>query len=117
MRDPSNNVDELEVGAAIQVFRRVEYGLFQQDGRWWLGRRIGGASSWELITGPMRSASDGGLVFTYLDVDGNVTATPADVKRIQVDLRSESMGGLPKWGQGSNRAVRDSVSTTVYLRN
>ena len=115
--DPSNNVDQLEVGAGIQFFQRVEYGLFQQDGRWWLGRRIAGASTWELITGPMRSASDGGLVFTYLDADGNVTAAPADVARIQVNLRSESVGGLPKWGQGINRSVRDSVSTTVFLRN
>ena len=117
VRDPSGNVDQLEVGAAIQIFRRVEYGLFQRNDRWWLGRRIGGASSWELITGPMLSDSDGGLVFTYLDVDGNVTSTPAEVASIQVDLRSESRGGLPKWGQGSNRAVRDSVSTTVFLRN
>ena len=117
VKDPSNNVDQLEVGAGIQLFQRVEYGVFQQDGRWWLGRRIAGASTWELITGPMRSASDGGLVFTYLDADGNVTAAPADVARIQVNLRSESVGGLPKWGQGINRSVRDSVSTTVFLRN
>ena len=117
VRDPSGNVDELEVGAGIQVFRRVEYGLVSRNGRSWLGRRMGGAATWELIAGPMRTAGDGGLVFTYLDANGNVTATPTDVASIVVDLRSESTGGLVKWGQGSNRAARDSVSTTVFLRN
>ncbi len=78
------------VGALFQSFRRVEYGLYPADGRWWLGRKVGAAASYEKLTGPLLAWASGGLMFTYRDAAGNVTADPTQVVVIDFVIRAES---------------------------
>jgi hypothetical protein len=96
----------IEIGAPFRAFRTVEYGMFQQDGRWWLGRKVAGVDTWELLTGPLQAPGAGGLKFIYYDVNGAVTANPADVHHVDIEIRSESVVG----------ARQDSVQTRVTLR-
>ena len=43
----------IKVGAPFRNFRRVEYAEYQQNSRWWLGRKVGAAASYEKLTGPL----------------------------------------------------------------
>jgi len=36
----------IKVGAPFRNFRSVQYAEFQQNGRWWLGRKVGQAASY-----------------------------------------------------------------------
>ncbi len=98
------------VGALFQSFRRVEYGLYPADGRWWLGRKVGAAASYEKLTGPL--AASGGLVFTYRDAAGNVTADPTQVAVIDFVLRAESN----RVSGSAQQLVQDTLATRVALR-
>ena len=103
------------IGSGIRSFQRAQYGMFQQSGRWWLGRKLGSAGSFELVTGPLRAPADSGLVFHYYDATNTETAVAADVTRIEVVLRSESAGmARSSTGLGMRR---DSLRITVFLRN
>lgn len=100
----------IAVGSPVRAFRAVEYGLFEQDGRSWLGRRVAGGD-WEAITGPLEA--DDGVDFIYYDGNGNPTADPLQVAAVRVTLRAESdFAGGP--GRGFER---DSLSLRVALRN
>ncbi len=99
-------------GAPVRAFRRTKYALFEQESRWYLGRRVGGAVGYELLTGPMLSPEDGGLVLQYFDAAGVATDVPAAVVRIALTLRSESAGRSSRTG-----SQIDSVTTVVFLRN
>jgi len=105
----------IEAGAPIRAFRRVEYGIYQDafDGRWWLGRKVGAAASYEKLTGPLLQQSSGGLVITYHDVTGAVTADPTLVATINLTLRAESYAQPA----GQNAYEVDSLTTRVALRN
>jgi len=104
-----------DVGTPFRVFRRVEYGLYLDagDGRWWLGRKVGAAAYYEKLTGPLLAPASGGLVFTYRDTAGNVTADPTQVAMIEFVLRAESYRP-----SGNTLAFQqDSVAMRVALRN
>lgn len=104
-----------DVGTPFRVFRRVEYGLYLDagDGRWWLGRKVGAAAFYEKLTGPLLAPASGGLVFTYRDTAGNVTADPTQVATIEFVLRAESYRP-----SGNTFAFQqDSVAMRVALRN
>lgn len=107
-------VSDIEVGADLHAFRRVAFLLVQDDDRWWLGRRVGSGAE-EVLAGPLLSYAEGGLAFTYLDGDGAVTADPAEVRRVEVTLRSESLGKSNFSSTVST--VRDSLVLSVHLRN
>ena len=100
----------IQVGTPWTAFRRVEFGIYQDGGRWWLGRKVGSAASYEKLTGPLVSQADGGLVLTYLDDTGNTTTDPTKVSQVQIEIRSESSG----FDRG--KARRDSIQFTVWLR-
>ena len=100
----------IRVGAPWTAFRRVEYGLYEDGGRWWLGRKVGNAGSYEKLTGPLLSPTDGGFVLSYLDADGNTTTDPTQVVQVQIEIRSESTG------RDRGEARRDSIQVTVWLR-
>ena len=102
------------VGALFQSFRRVEYGLYQDagDGRWWLGRKVGAAASYEKLTGPLLPQASGGLVLTYRDAAGNVTADPTQVAVIDFVIRAESYGV----SGNAQQFVQDTLATRVALR-
>jgi prepilin-type N-terminal cleavage/methylation domain-containing protein len=102
-------------GSVITAFRQTQYGLFSRDGRWWLGRKVGSAASYDLVTGPLLAPTNGGLVFSYHDETGAVTTDPAEVHLVDVVLRAESFGKARSVSGLAER--RDSVSVKALLRN
>lgn len=111
----SHDTSIVKIGAPVRAFRRVQYGIYQDAGRWWLGMKVGGAASYTKLTGPlMPPGATGGLVLTYYDSNNAVTTVPANVAIIQIMIRSRSYGQSRRGGTLSNR--QDSVRTKVYLR-
>ncbi len=102
------------VGAPIRSFHRVEYGVYYDEGRWWLGRKVGDAASYERLAGPLRSPTDSGLVFVYYDQAGNVTADSSQVSYVDIILRGESHRPVPGAGGPSYQA--DTLTMRVTLR-
>ncbi|MDK1046237.1 MAG: prepilin-type N-terminal cleavage/methylation domain-containing protein, partial [Anaerolineales bacterium] len=100
------------VGAPFRSFRAIQYGTFLDGGNWWLGRKTPGpGGAYEILTGPLRSPAAGGLVFKYYDATGNVTAVPADVRMIEIVIRSQS---TRQSRQASGLTERtDSIRTKV----
>lgn len=98
------------VGSPFRTFRRVEYSLYQEYGRYWLGRKVGAAASYEMMTGPLKATD--GLVFVYRDAAGVVTTQPNQVATIEVVLRAESYVELQTGGR-----QQDSVALRIALRN
>ncbi len=109
-----NDTAGIRIGTLIRAFRRVEYGLYQDagDGRWWLGRKVGAAASYEKLTGPLLPPASGGLVLTYRDAAGNVTADPTQVAVIDFVLRAESYGV----SSDALEFQQDTLATRVALR-
>jgi hypothetical protein len=105
----------LGIGSGIRTFRRMQYGIFQQNSRWWLGRRPASAGSYEIVAGPLRSQADSGLAFHYYDASGAETAVGSQVVRVEVVLRAES---FERARTGAGLMVRqDSISDMAFLRN
>lgn len=103
----------IKVGAPFRSYRRVQYAEFQLNNRWWLGRKIGAAGSYEQLTGPLVAPSSG-LAFTYYDTLGAVTANPAAVGSVAFTLRTES---FKQTYIGSSFGYQlDSLTTKVVLR-
>jgi type II secretory pathway pseudopilin PulG len=96
----------VKIGSLVRPFRQLEYGLFNWNGEWWLGRRLRG-QTWEPMTGPLLAPADSGLLFSYLAEDGNVAATAADVAAVEILLRA------PRPNQS---AKVDSLRTKVAVR-
>lgn len=110
---PSTDTSYIKVGAPLRTFRRVQYAEYQLNNRWWLGRKVGAAPAYELLTGPLLAPASSGLVFTYYDTLGAVTANPAAVGSVAFTLRTESF----KNTTGSSSPYQhDSVTTKVALR-
>ncbi len=107
--------DYVDVGAPFRAFRSTQYGIYQEDGRWWLGRKVGAAASYEKLAGPLRAPADSGLVLTYYDGAGNTTAIPMQVALVEIILRGESFGKVPRTGQAP-AVQRDTLTTRVSLR-
>lgn len=104
----------LKIGAPFRSFRRVEYAEYQLNNRWWLGRKVGAATSYERLTGPLAAPSSNGLTFAYYDSLGAVTANPAAVASVAFTLRTES---YKKTHVGSTSGYqRDSLTMKVGLR-
>ena len=104
----------IKVGAPFRNFRRVEYAEYQLNSRWWLGRKVGAAASYEQLTGPLVAPSSNGLAFAYYDTLGAVTANPAAVGSIGVTLRTESYKST--YVGTTYGYQRDSLTTKVALR-
>ena len=104
----------IKTGASLRNFRRVEYSEYQQNNRWWLGRKVGGAASYELLTGPLLAPASNGLAFTYYDTLGAVTANPAAVGSVGFTLRTESYKNTTV--DSSFTYQHDSVTTKVAVR-
>ena len=105
----------VNIGAPLRTFRRVEYGLFQKDGRWWLGRKVGSATEYDRLTGPLQSPSDSGLAFYYYDQNGAVTADPTAVRMVEILLRGESLKAVRRVS-GAPSVQQDTLRTRVTLR-
>jgi prepilin-type N-terminal cleavage/methylation domain-containing protein len=104
----------IKVGAPLRAFRRVQYAEYQQNSRWWLGRKVGAAASYELLTGPLLAPGSNGLAFTYYDTLGAVTVDPAAVGTVAFTLRTESFKNTTI---GSGYTYQhDSLTTKVAVR-
>ena len=101
------------VGAPFRSFRAIQYGMFLDDGDWWLGRKRPGVDPYEKLTGPLRSPAAGGLAFKYLDANGAVTAVPTNVRMIEIIIRSQSRG-MSRQASGLTERT-DSIRTKVFL--
>jgi type II secretory pathway pseudopilin PulG len=115
----SENVDGAYVGSPVRSFERVEYGLASKEGRWWLGRKVGSSSTWDLLAGPLRTPADGGVEFTYYDSSGNVLAPgPGSidlVAMVQIVVRAESFK-RSRQGLVKIEFQQDSLRSRVWLR-
>lgn len=96
----------VKIGSLVRSFRQIEYGLFDWNGEWWLGRRLRG-NTWEAMTGPFLAPADSGMLFSYLAQDGSVAASPADIAAVEILLRAPRPGGS---------ARVDSLRTKVAIR-
>ncbi len=104
----------IKIGAPMRNFRRVEYSEFQQNGRWWLGRKVGAAAAYDQLTGPLLAPASNGLAFTYYDTLGAVTVNPAAVGSVAFTIRTESYKNTTV---GSSFTYQhDSVLTKVAVR-
>ena len=104
----------IKVGAPFRNFRSVQYAEFQQNGRWWLGRKVGQAASYEQLTGPVLAPASNGLALTYYDTLGAVTANTAAVGSVAFTIRTESYKNATT---GSSFVYqRDSLTTRVGVR-
>jgi prepilin-type N-terminal cleavage/methylation domain-containing protein len=103
----------IKIGAPFRSFRRVEYAEYPLNNRWWLGRRVGAAASYDQLTGPLVAPANG-LTFTYYDTLGAVTANPAAVGSIAFTLRTESFKNT--YVGTTYVYQRDSLTTKVALR-
>lgn len=105
----------VRTGSGVRMFRRVQYGIFQQNGQWWLGRAVGAGGGYQLLTGPLESPSDSGLVFHYYDAAGAETTVIGQVVRIELVLRAASTARV---SSSTGEAVqRDSLAVAVLMRN
>lgn len=100
-------------GAIVRSWERVRYGLEVRNGESFLMRQVQGQTSAPLV-GPIDPGV--GLVFDYLDASGNETAAAAQVARVQITLRTVSEARTEA-GQQARQQVRDSLTTSVFLRN
>lgn len=104
----------IKVGAPFRSFRRIEYAEYQLNSRWWLGRKVGAAASYDQLTGPLVAPASNGLAFVYYDTLGAVTANPGAVGSVAITLRTES---FKKTYIGNTFGYqRDSLTTKVALR-
>jgi hypothetical protein len=104
----------IKVGAPFRDFRRVEYSEYSLSSRWWLGRKVGGATSYEQLTGPLVSPSLNGLQLAYYDSTGAVTANASKVASVAVTLRTESF--KKTYLKTGFDYQRDSLTTRVAVR-
>jgi len=110
----STDTSYIKVGAPLRSFRLVQYAEYQQNNRWWLGRKVGAAASYELLTGPLLAPASNGLAFTYYDTLGAVTANTAAVGSVAVTLRTESIKSTTV--DSGYTYQHDSLTTKVAVR-
>ena len=101
--------DSVRIGAPVRSFTPVRFGLTTYDGDVYLGRAER-AAPLTPVAGPLSAGT--GIEFVYRDALGAVTATPTDVRQIEVMVRSGS-GVLNSLGT----TVSDSITAWVYTRN
>lgn len=111
----------ITVGSPMRFVRWVRYSLYAApSGQWYLGfcSPTCTISGREPIAGPFVPASgaSSGIHFTYLDVNGAVTATPAAVAQVSVLVRADSRSRMSTAGF-DRRLAGDSLRFTVGIRN
>jgi Tfp pilus assembly protein PilW len=104
----------IKVGALVRAFRKVKYSEFQDQGRWWFGRRVG-SGNYEKLTGPLLDSASNGLTLSYFTSTGTTTTTPSAVSVVKVQIRTESTKPYRKL-RGRPAFRYDSITTKVALR-
>jgi prepilin-type N-terminal cleavage/methylation domain-containing protein len=108
--------DSIVPGSPFRVFEVLIYKLYQSGGRWYLGARsaTAGETAFQPMLGPL---TPNGFRLDYFDANGVTTASPAQVRTIQVTLIGQSAQRVSGTGYGSQAMAADSVVTRVTLRN
>jgi hypothetical protein len=106
-------------GAPIRFYRRARYALVTgTDGRWYLGYTecAGVCGTLDIVAGPVRSPSGRGVGFTFRDSLGAVTAVPANVAFLELELHTD---GAPVGERSRMRsgALADSLRVSIAVRN
>ena len=111
----TNIAGAITVGAPVRGFERVKYRLYQPSGdtSWYVGFQPGGQTIQPLI-GPLLT---NGLTFQYFNAAGAVTAVRTQVARIDVTVRARTTAQVRAGGQAARRAIVDSITFSVALRN
>jgi hypothetical protein len=109
-------LDRIDVGAPVRAFRSTEFGVFQQEGDWWLGERASEASGWQILTGPLFPPVPGGIEFSQYKADGTPAIDGFDVATLEVLLWTR---GDPRYPAPSSekRRGKDHMRIRVHLRN
>lgn len=103
--------DTVRRGASIRAYTSYWYGLYEESGDWYLGRRgVDGVT--QPLVGPLEPRASAGLRFAYFDRMGTVTAVATQVAQIRVTLRSSSRVTTP-----AGVPVGDSMVTSIFPRN
>ena len=112
-------------GSVIRFYRRAKYKLYQPttNGAWYVGYLDcpgGTCGTLQAVAGPYlpysATASATGLRFVYRDSTGAVTATRANVARIDITARTQTLDAVRMPGRAVDY-YRDSVVVSVALRN
>jgi prepilin-type N-terminal cleavage/methylation domain-containing protein len=106
---PLGDTVGVRVGSPVRSYRSTQYGIFTSGNRRWIGRKVSGSATWEMLTGPLRT---NGLTLTYYNAAGAVTTVPAQVSAVRITLRGESFGRTNK-----RKATQDTLTLRVQLRN
>lgn len=123
-RSPGNPFvtgDSIAPGTQVMLFQEMRYDVAASSiadipGSW-IRRLVGysgSSANMQPLAGPVPAS--GGLRFTYLRADGSTAATPAQVRRIGIEVVTHSRASSSQGGVLQPEQV-DSASTTVYLRN
>jgi len=106
----------IQRGSPVRGYEPVTYSVYQAaDSRWYLGyASASGAGVRQPLIGPLLNAN--GVSFDYFNVNGAVTAVPAEVAQIRITLRAQTAQPV-RTADGPQRFVTDSVVTRVSLRN
>lgn len=97
-------------GAPVRAMEQVTYGLYEFGGEWGLGRAVGTGDVQPIIVGLAEPGQ--GLVFTYLDGDGNpITSNPitdpSAIAAIEISARTQPRADNPPI----------DLQTRIFLRN
>jgi prepilin-type N-terminal cleavage/methylation domain-containing protein len=105
-------------GAPVRGFQGEELSLFQTaDSRWWMGQRMANRSAaWTTVRPLVGPLEAGGLVFSYHDTTGAVTAVLTEIASVSLVMRGESERMVRGLG-GHVDYARDSIVARVALRN
>jgi prepilin-type N-terminal cleavage/methylation domain-containing protein len=116
-------------GTAVRIVQRVRYGLYAAaDGRTYLGycesTSLGTpCATLQPVSGPYRAADANdasgasGLNFYYYDENGNVTADPLLVARIELAIRGVSSNWVSRSGNAASGYFMDTSRVVVGVRN
>lgn len=111
----SNLPGAITMGAPVRGFERVRYALYQPAGdtSWYIGFQPAGQTMQPLV-GPVLA---NGLTFQYFNAAGVATAVRTQVARIDVTVRARTQAAVRSGGQAPQRAIVDSITFSVALRN
>lgn len=114
------------VGSPIRMFRRARYELYQEtSGNWYLGyydcvpSRAPACNSLQPIAGPYvppNAGGTGGIVFTYRDSTGTVTADRRLVRRVELATRAQTSVDIKTSGYQKG-PMTDSMFIAIAPRN
>jgi prepilin-type N-terminal cleavage/methylation domain-containing protein len=114
---PGTNVaGAITIGAPVRGFERVKYRIYRPAGdtSWYIGFQPGGQTVPQPLIGPVLT---NGLTFQYFNAAGAVTAVRTQIARIDVTVRGRTQSQVRTGGQAPRRAIVDSITFSVALRN